>query len=280
MMRILGLVWLILLSTAIFGQAQADLTKVVETEKAFAKLAEEKGTKAAFLANLSNDAVLFLPDQVNAKEYWLNRTESKALLSWAPNFADVSANGLLGYTTGNWEFRPNGKGDTPTAYGEFITVWQRQPDGPYKFVVDIGVGHEKRDVFSTDWTTTKRTLKDTNDKKLSAADTASSFYGLLKRDGAKAAYKAYASDEIRLYREGKFPFVGRRDALKAVGREKSKLAMSRRASFFGSADLSYVVSTYSLTDGDKVVEKGNYLQIWKLEKGGWRIVLDILKPVP
>lgn len=280
MMRILGLVWLILLSTAIFGQAQADLTKVVETEKAFAKLAEEKGTKAAFLANLSNDAVLFLPDQVNAKEYWLNRAESKALLSWAPNFADVSANGLLGYTTGNWEFRPNGKGDTPTAYGEFITVWQRQPDGPYKFVVDIGVGHEKRDVFSTDWTTTKRTLKDTNDKKLSAADTASSFYGLLKRDGAKAAYKAYASDEIRLYREGKFPFVGRRDALKAVGREKSKLAMSRRASFFGSADLSYVVSTYSLTDGDKVVEKGNYLQIWKLEKGGWRIVLDILKPVP
>lgn len=280
MMRILGLVWLILLSTAIFGQAQADLTKVVETEKAFAKLAEEKGTKAAFLANLSNDAVLFLPDQVNAKEYWLNRAESKALLSWAPNFADVSANGLLGYTTGNWEFRPNGKGDTPSAYGEFITVWQRQPDGPYKFVVDIGVGHEKRDVFSTDWTTTKQTLKDTNDKKLSAADTASSFYGLLKRDGAKAAYKAYASDEIRLYREGKFPFVGRRDALKAVGREKSKLAMSRRASFFGSADLSYVVSTYSLTDGDKVVEKGNYLQIWKLEKGGWRIVLDILKPVP
>lgn len=280
MAKISGLILLITLSMAVFAQSQADVTRVVDTEKAFAKLAEEKGTKAAFLANLSDDAVLFLPDKVNAKEYWSTRPGSASLLSWAPNFADVSANGLLGYTTGNWEFRPKGKGDTPTAYGEFITVWQRQPDGPYKFVVDIGVGHEKRDVFSTGWTTTKHTLKDTNDKKLSAADTASSFYGLLKRDGAKEAYKAHASDEIRLYREGKFPFIGRRDALKAVGQEKSKLAMSRRASFFGSADLSYVVSTYSRTDGGKVVEKGNYMQIWKLEKGAWRIVLDIFKPVP
>lgn len=280
MIRILGLVWLILLSMAIFGQAQADLQKLVDTEKAFAKLAEEKGTKAAFLANISNDAVLFLPDQVNAKEYWLNRAESKGLLSWAPNFADVSANGLLGYTTGNWEFRPNGKGDTPTAYGEFITIWQRQPDGGYKFVVDIGVGHEKRDVFSTAWTTTKHTLRDANDKKLSAADTAGSFHGLIKDNRVAAAYKAYASDEIRMYREGKFPFVGKREALKALGQEKGKLVMSKRTAFFGSADLSYVVSTYSRTDGDKVVEKGNYMQIWKLEKGTWRIVLDIFKPVP
>ena len=280
MMRILGLVCLILLSTATFGQAQADLQKVVDTEKAFAKLAEEKGTKPAFLANLSNDAVLFLPDQVNAKEYWLNRAESKGLLSWAPNFADVSANGLLGYTTGNWEFRPNGKGDTPTAYGEFITIWQRQPDGGYKFVVDIGVGHEKRDVFSTAWTTTKHTLRDANDKKLAAADTASSFYGLIKDNRVAAAYKAYASDEIRMYREGKFPFIGKREALKALGQEKGKLVMSKRTTFLGSADLSYVVSTYSRTDGDKVVEKGNYMQIWKLEKGTWRIVLDIFKPVP
>lgn len=280
MIKIGSLILLMILSTAVLAQPRADLAKVVETEKAFAKLAEEKGTKTAFLANLADDAVLFLPDRANAKEYWLNRAESKALLSWAPNFADVSANGLLGYTTGNWEFRPNGKGDTPTAYGEFITVWQRQPDGPYKFVVDIGVGHEKRDVFSIDWTTTKQSVKDANEKKLSAADTAGSFYGLIKDNRVAAAYKAYASDEIRLYREGRFPFIGKREALKALGQEKGKLVMSKRTTFLGSADLSYVVSTYSRTDGDKVVEKGNYMQIWKLEKGGWRIVLDIFKPVP
>lgn len=278
MMRILSLFWLMCFATAAIAQ-QTDLVKLVDTEKAFAKLAEEKGTKAAFLGNLTSDADLFLPDKINAKEYWLNRAESKSLLSWAPNFADVSANGILGYTTGNWEFRPKGKDDQPAAFGEFITIWSRQPDGQYKFVVDIGIAHEKRDSFSTEWTTTKHTVKDPNDKRSSAADSASNFFELAVKGGVQKAYKAFVSDEIRLFREGKFPFIGKSEALKAVGQEKGRLVISKRMSFVGAADLSYVVSTYTRTDREKVIEKGNYLQIWKLEAGKWRIVLDIFKPV-
>ena len=123
--------------------AQSDLQKLVDAEHAFAKLAEEKGTKAAFLANLTDDALVFVPEKINAKEFWTARAASASLLSWAPNYADISANGIMGYTTGNWEFRPKGKGDTPTAFGDFITVWVRQPDGSYKWVIDIGVGHAK-----------------------------------------------------------------------------------------------------------------------------------------
>lgn len=262
------------------GLGQSNVQEVVDTEHAFAQAAEAHGTKAAFLEYLASDGLLFLPDKVNGRNYWNKRAESTGLLSWAPNFADVSANGIIGYTTGNWEYRPKGKGDTPAGFGEFITVWQRQPDGKYRFVVDIGIGHDKPAKYSEEWITTAVTGRDANVKNTSAADTANGFFELVTKRSAKKAYSAFASDEIRLFREGKMPFVGKKAALKAVGDEKGTLTLSKRSSFLGSADLGYTVSTYTRTDGGKVIEKGNYLQIWRLAGGKWRIVIDVFKPVP
>src|SRR5213079_468364 len=83
--------------------AQSDLQKLVDTEHAFAAMAAEKGIPPAFLAFMTSDALAFVPDQTTAKEYYGARKINASLLSWAPNYADVSANGLMGYTTGNWE---------------------------------------------------------------------------------------------------------------------------------------------------------------------------------
>ncbi len=271
---------ILLVLLACSGSAQTFLSDLVDTEHAFAKVAEARGTKAAFLEYLASDGLLFLPDKVNGHEYWNARAESTGLLSWAPNFADVSANGILGYTTGNWEYRPKGKGDTPAGFGEFITVWQRQPDAKYRFVVDIGIGHDRPTKYSEDWITTVVTARDANERNTSAADTATGFFELATTKNAKKAYAAYASDEIRLFREGKMPFVGKKAALGAVSDEKGTLTLSKRSSFLGSADLAYTVSTYSRSEGGKVIEKGNYVQIWRLAGGKWRIVMDVFKPVP
>lgn len=275
-----------LLSLAIFVSvavssvwAQSDLQKIVDAEHSFARLAAEKGTKEAFLANMTADALIFNPDKVNAREFWTARPASASLLSWAPNYADVSANGILGYTTGNWEFRAKGKDDQPSAFGEFITIWQRQPDGKYKWMVDIGVGHKKPARYSSDWVTSAES-KDTNAKNSSAADSANVFFEAAVNESAKKAYGEYAADDIRLYRENKLPFIGKKEAMRAVSLEKGQLILSKRSSFFGSADLSYTVSTYMRKVEGTVVEKGNFMQIWKLKSGRWQIVLDIFKPVP
>ena len=113
----------------IFAQSRTDLEKVVETEKAFARSAEERGIKPAFLEFLADDGVMFNPQQINGKEMWRARPESPALLSWYPVFADVSSNGVLGYTTGEGEYRPQGKTDTTVYYSTYATVWRKQPDG-------------------------------------------------------------------------------------------------------------------------------------------------------
>ena len=260
--------------------AQADVKKIVDTEHTFAQFAEENGTKAAFLEFIASDGLLFLPDKVNGREYWNGRGPSTGLLSWAPNYADISANGILGYTTGNWEFRPKGKTDEPAGFGEFITIWLRQPDGKYKFVVDIGVGHKKPDKYSTDWVTAADSRKDLNEKNSSAADNAGGFFMAITENGLAKAYEMYAVDEVRAFRDDMPPVIGKKALVSLMKSEKATYSVPKRSAFFGSADLAYNTNTYTKTVAGKTVERGNLMQIWKLINGRWRIVLDIFKPVP
>ncbi len=270
-----------LLALALPAFAQDDLNKLVAAEHAFAEMAAKEGTRAAFLANLTDDAVVFGPDKTNAKQSWTARAAGgTGLLAWAPNYADISANGVMGYTTGNWQFHPQGKTSQPTAFGDFVTIWLRQPDGRYKWVVDIGVGHAKPERYSTEWTTSPVKTRDANEKGSSAADAANGFFEMITRSGVKKAYQSYASDDIRMYREDKMPILGRKAALDQIASEKTVLTMAKKSSFFGSADLAYDLSTYTRSQGDKIVERGNYMQVWKLVGGKWRIVLEIFKPVP
>src|SRR5512134_66987 len=66
---------------------QVVLDSLVAAEQAFAKLAQDKNTREAFLANLADDSVLFGPDITAGKDLWKNRPESPSLLSWYPTYA-------------------------------------------------------------------------------------------------------------------------------------------------------------------------------------------------
>ena len=116
---------------------------LVEMEHAFAKAAATKGTRDAFLEFLADDGIIFQPGPVNGKKFWGERQPRNGLLSWEPIFADVSRAGDLGYTTGPWEFRPNGPDDQPVAFGQYFTIWKKQRDGSWKAVLDRGVSSEK-----------------------------------------------------------------------------------------------------------------------------------------
>src|SRR5580765_399251 len=116
---------------------------LVQMERDFARAAATKGTRDAFLEFIADDGILFQPGPVNGKKFWAERQPRKGLLSWEPVFADVSRAGDLGYTTGPWEFRPNGPADQPVAFGLYFTIWKKQPDGAWKAVLDRGVTTEQ-----------------------------------------------------------------------------------------------------------------------------------------
>ena len=48
-------------SAAVFSQTGNDLEKLIESEKAFAKAASDRGTRQAFLEYLADDGVIFQP---------------------------------------------------------------------------------------------------------------------------------------------------------------------------------------------------------------------------
>src|SRR5689334_23207042 len=145
----IGAIVLFVLTTTIIVSAQPESERtqnrraLVEIEHAFAKAAATKGTRDAFLEFLADDGIIFQPGPVNGKQFWGQRQPRKGLLSWEPVFADVSRSGDLGYTTGPWEFRPNGPDDQPVAFGQYFTIWKKQRDGSWKAVFDRGVSTEK-----------------------------------------------------------------------------------------------------------------------------------------
>jgi ketosteroid isomerase-like protein len=279
-MKIAVLLFALFMTANVFGQDNKDLQMLAETEKSFARFAAEKDTKSAFLEFAAPDGILFQPNAVNAKTYWNARGASKGLLSWQPSFADISSNGMLGWTTGPWEFRPKGKDDNPVAFGEFVTLWQKQPDGKFRFVLDIGISHEKAQVEGIDWKSPNAAGRESNEQKSSAGETANAFFQTANNQEAYKAYKTYAADDIRVLREGKMPILGRDDFLSDLKKNKMNVVFAKRSVFFGAADLAYITNTYILTKADKSTEKGNFMQIWKLRGGKWQIVLDIFNPIP
>lgn len=269
-----------LIFLSFLGANAQDAQKIYETEKAFEKAVAEKGFNQGFIEFMSADGVLFRPNAVNAREYLKSQPASPASLTWNPEFIDVSSNGALAYSIGNGEFRPQGKNDSTVYYSHYLSVWQRQPDGTYRATLDTGISHEKPAKIETDWKTPPNSAKDSNEKKISAADSSTVFFETAEKQGIEKAYKAFLADDARILREGKMPFVGKKAALDEIKKEKSSIKFKKRSIFTSAADLAYFTNSYTLFDkSGKETGKGNFVQVWKLINGKWLIVADIFTSV-
>ena len=266
-----------ILSLNIFAQNNAQ--KIYETEKAFEKTIADKGINQAFIEYLAEEGIIFQPVPINGREFWRSRPASPAFLTWNPVLIDVSANGALGYTTGNSVYRPQGKDDANAFYGEYATVWQRQPDGGYKAVLDIGISHDKPAVAETDWKSPASTAADSIAPQMNST-AAQSFFETAQNDGIAKAYKEFAADDIRLLRDKMMPVTGKKAALEYLKKDKSAIKYAKRMFFVGAGDLAYLNDTYTLSKDQKVTARGNLVQIWKLRGGVWQIVLDVNAPLP
>src|SRR5205823_12844693 len=130
-----------------------DLEKVVGSliaaEKAYAKLAAEKGFREASISVFADDAVIFAPSAVNGKKFWREAKENPAI-TWRPAFASISRSGELGYTTGPWESSKGRDAQKPEESGHFVTIWQKNKDNPWKVALDVGLSQPHPDAPETE----------------------------------------------------------------------------------------------------------------------------------
>jgi len=296
MMKTLSLLLILLMlaagSFAHRADAQSDLLSLVETERAFARTAATKGIRDSFLAYLADDGVLFRPLPVNGKQWMSARPARPGLLKWEPTFAYVSRAGDLGYDTGPWEFREKGPDDKPIGHGYFVTVWKKQPDGTWKFVIDIGTSNPPPASAHQSWQPPAGDGK--KEKAAKKVNVEAEQTDLLNLDrefskdsvakGIVDAYLSYISDDVRFYRDGTFPVMGKEATRVALASKQGVLNWQPlKAGVSVSGDLGYTYGTYDFKGSsaeDKEPGNGGYARIWKKAHGKWKVVLDILNPAP
>ena len=113
------------------GALSANPSAIVKAELAFARLAQEKGQWTAFRETADKDAVMFAPEAVNAQSWLKKRADPPRAVAWQPYRIFVSCDGGYAASTGPWT-QPDGTS------GTFTTIWRRQKDGGFKWLLDFG----------------------------------------------------------------------------------------------------------------------------------------------
>jgi ketosteroid isomerase-like protein len=285
-----------LLVTAVAGGANntqridvsASLRSIVEAEHSFGKAVAAKGVRDGFLEYLADDAVVFHPGPVSGKEWTRARPPSTGYLTWEPIVADVSRTGDLGYTTGPWEYRPKGVKDQPSAFGNYVTLWNRQPGEPWRVILDIGTGNPqprspaksfRPGALTAGGRVLVRPAADPDSERAIVLDLERQFSAAVASGGVSKAYATYAAPSLRLHREGNSPITESPQVRAYLDGMTQKPAWEPIAARVSRADdLAYSYGSYALSPSG---EEGSYLHIWKRQPNGdWKVVLDLLTPHP
>lgn len=114
---------------------------LLKTDLAFSEMSQQKGRNVAFLAYLDDNATLLRPNSmpITGKDsimgLFANHPDTGIILSWVPIKADVARSGDLGYTYGTYQVEIKGIGNEE---GTYCTVWKRDKEHGWKFVMDTG----------------------------------------------------------------------------------------------------------------------------------------------
>ena len=74
---------------------------MIQAEKDFAAYSVAHSTKEAFLEYIDSSSMMFdNGEPVKAIEFWNKREKKPGVLNWRPQYAEISASGDFGYTTG------------------------------------------------------------------------------------------------------------------------------------------------------------------------------------
>jgi hypothetical protein len=116
----------------LLAAASAPPMTALDAERAFIADAQQHGQWTAFRHFAAPDALMFVPQPTNAQSFLKDRKDPPLSVFWWPGRSYLSCDGGVAVNTGPW-VREGGK-----LVGYFTTVWQRQPDGGWKWIYDGG----------------------------------------------------------------------------------------------------------------------------------------------
>jgi len=264
--------FLVLSFSCVNSHAQKGIDGLINAEKSFAAYSVAHSTKEAFLHYLDSNGIVF--DQakaVNGMQLWNAREIRPGILNWWPEYAEISSSNDFGYTAGPWAFQPT-KNDTVVARGQYTTVWHINKNGEWKFLIDLGVGnapaHSLKDV--TQLTADKKSINKKDTSSLIVAE--KDFIELFNRNPAEA-YKKYLSKQSLLNRMAHAPAITSDDQRAVISSTLSSIQFTIDGWNMAPAmDMAYIYGRTILNGKTE-----NYQHIWRHEKDGWKIALEVLR---
>jgi hypothetical protein len=257
------------LLTAPASVAPRSVAPVVEAERAFAGMAREKGTGEAFKAFIAEDGQMFLPGPVRAKPLLEAGRIGLGTIRWWPVYAGLAASGDLGFTTGPFVA---GEG-ADLHHGTYFTVWRRQADGRWRWVLDCGSLQEAAASQGRD-SPIEALPKGTPGGAWDLVAAAEAKLAAALAFDAPGALRAVLAPDARLLRDGPPPAVGRAAvaALLAGGPERVAAA-PLGGGVSAAGDLAYTYGTAAWIDSSGA-RRGWYVRIWQRRARGWTLVMD------
>jgi len=128
--------------------------ELLAVDRDFARLSLEIGAHESFLAYIDDSCVLLRPNRqpvIGRKkiEEMYSKPDTSFTLKWEPMFAEIAESGELGYTYGIYTVEMDSpEGNSVTRDGTYVTIWRKDANGNWKFVLDTGnqgLGNKKGD---------------------------------------------------------------------------------------------------------------------------------------
>ena len=95
--------------------------------------------KKAFIEYIDNEGILLRPDHppivgADAIDFLSQVNDSSYTLTWNPGGGELAASADLGYTYGVYKLEMRDS----VLRGTYVSIWKKQKDGRWKFVLDSG----------------------------------------------------------------------------------------------------------------------------------------------
>lgn len=247
------------------GASLSPVEEVIAAERAFASQARETGWVEAFEAYAAPDAILLQAGPTNALEAMAgidpaNRGDTS--LGWSPSLAGASDSGELGFTTGPY----NGDG---TAFGQYFTVWKRQPDGSWKWIYDGGINQIEPQTLDPEGEVI--TILPGAESTDPAVDVAAAEAALAAAAAANPgeAFAGVLASQGRVNRDNTAPATGPEAARELLAAGPASLAYAPPLRTETTYDLAFTLGEVRWEGGF-----GYYGRIWVLEDDGWKLAFD------
>lgn len=251
---------------------------IVAAEKAFAADGLSMGVKQSFLKHMADDAIVFQPEPINAREAISKQSDAPGpKLEWWPTWAGIARSGDLGFTTGPYAV-------DGVRRGHYFTIWERQADGTWKWAYDGGTGSSALQAPGPDRPTAYLTLSDQPSMDPKAAWEAmrarEDALNTAAAEDVTAAYLAALVCEGRIQGSLNPPSQGCasfRGELATRGRQI--IFTPGGGSVSNAGDLGWTWGEADWNQDGRDL-RGHYVRVWQRRAEGWKLVFDQIIPAP